>query len=77
MGLRAKGETVLVNGQVRPEATAAPGERELWRVVNACPARYLRLTLDGQTVRLSGRDVGAGEHGLSLRGVFGDGRTAA
>ncbi|MFC4905390.1 multicopper oxidase family protein [Kocuria oceani] len=53
-----EGETVLVNGQVRPAATAAPGERELWRVVNACPARFLRLTLDGQTLRLSGRDVG-------------------
>ncbi|MFC6257304.1 multicopper oxidase family protein [Kocuria oceani] len=53
-----EGETVLVNGQVRPQATATPGERELWRVVNACPSRYLRLTLDGQTVRLSGRDVG-------------------
>ncbi|WP_298591804.1 multicopper oxidase family protein [uncultured Kocuria sp.] len=53
-----EGETVLVNGQVRPEATAAPGERELWRVVNACPSRYLRLTLDGQTVRLFGRDLG-------------------
>ncbi|WP_295016082.1 multicopper oxidase family protein [uncultured Micrococcus sp.] len=53
-----EGETVLVNGQVRPEATAAPGERELWRVVNACPSRYLRLTLDGQTLRLSGRDLG-------------------
>ncbi|MEX5296599.1 multicopper oxidase family protein [Kocuria sp. CPCC 205268] len=53
-----EGQTVLVNGQVRPEAGAAPGERELWRVVNACPSRYLRLTLDGQTVRLSGRDVG-------------------
>ena len=53
-----EGETVLVNGQVRPQATAAPGERELWRVVNACPSRYLRLTLDGQTVRLLGRDIG-------------------
>ncbi|MGQ1839707.1 multicopper oxidase family protein [Kocuria turfanensis] len=53
-----EGRTVLVNGQVRPGATAAPGERELWRVVNACPSRYLRLTLDGQTVRLLGRDVG-------------------
>nr|WP_241180862.1 multicopper oxidase family protein [Kocuria indica] len=53
-----EGETVLVNGQVRPRAGAAPGERELWRVVNACPARYLRLTLDGQTLRLLGRDVG-------------------
>ncbi|WP_029603315.1 multicopper oxidase family protein [Kocuria rhizophila] len=53
-----EGETVLVNGQVRPRAGAAPGERELWRVVNACPVRYLRLTLDGQTLRLLGRDVG-------------------
>ncbi|MFE7631369.1 multicopper oxidase family protein [Kocuria sp. NPDC057446] len=53
-----EGETVLVNGQVRPEATAAPGERELWRVVNACPSRYLRLSLDGQELRLSGRDAG-------------------
>jgi FtsP/CotA-like multicopper oxidase with cupredoxin domain len=53
-----EGRTVLVNGQVRPGATAAPGERELWRVVNACPARYLRLTLDGQDLRLSARDVG-------------------
>ncbi|MCY1159822.1 MAG: copper oxidase [Citricoccus sp.] len=53
-----EGETVLVNGQVRPRATAAPGERELWRVVNACPSRYLRLSLDGQDLRLFGRDVG-------------------
>ncbi|MFI7482941.1 multicopper oxidase family protein [Kocuria sp. M1R5S2] len=53
-----EGETVLVNGQVRPEATAAPGERELWRVVNACPARFLRLRLDGQDLRVLGRDVG-------------------
>ncbi|MCH8571754.1 multicopper oxidase family protein [Nesterenkonia sp. AY15] len=53
-----EGETVLVNGQVRPEADAAPGERELWRVVNACPSRYLSLTLDGQDLRLLARDVG-------------------
>lgn len=53
-----EGQTVLVNGQIRPQATAAPGERELWRVVNACPSRYLRLTLDGQTMRLLGRDLG-------------------
>jgi FtsP/CotA-like multicopper oxidase with cupredoxin domain len=53
-----EGETVLVNGRLRPSATAASGERELWRVVNACPSRFLRLSLDGQTVRLSGRDLG-------------------
>ncbi|TLP93053.1 multicopper oxidase family protein [Nesterenkonia salmonea] len=56
--LGREGETVLVNGQLRPGASAAPGERELWRVVNACPSRYLRLSLDGQGVRLLRRDVG-------------------
>ncbi|MEX5236690.1 multicopper oxidase family protein [Kocuria arenosa] len=53
-----EGGTVLVNGRLRPSATAAPGERELWRVVNACPSRFPRLSLDGQTLRLSGRDLG-------------------
>ena len=51
-----EGEIVLVNGQVRPRLTARPGERERWRIINACPARYLRLRLDGQTMRLLGRD---------------------
>ncbi|WP_300345888.1 multicopper oxidase family protein [Nesterenkonia sp.] len=53
-----EGEVVLVNGQVRPQVTAAPGERERWRIVNACPSRYLRLQLDGQQVRLLSRDLG-------------------
>ena len=53
-----EGEVVLVNGQVRPQLTAAPGERERWRIINACPSRYLRLQLDGQQVRLLSRDLG-------------------
>jgi FtsP/CotA-like multicopper oxidase with cupredoxin domain len=53
-----EGRIVLVNGQIRPQVSAVPGERERWRVVNACPARFLRLRLDGQTVRLLGRDGG-------------------
>ncbi|GGG57000.1 hypothetical protein GCM10011374_19790 [Kocuria dechangensis] len=53
-----EGRIVLVNGQVRPQLSAAPGERELWRVVNACPARFLHLSLDGQGLRLLSRDVG-------------------
>ncbi len=53
-----EGEIVLVNGQVRPRITAAPGERERWRIVNACPSRYLRLALDGQDVQLFSRDFG-------------------
>ncbi|GAA1750907.1 multicopper oxidase family protein [Kocuria aegyptia] len=53
-----EGQIVLVNGQLRPRLVASAGERERWRIVNACPSRFLRLQLEGQTVRLLGRDVG-------------------
>ncbi|KFF58893.1 copper oxidase [Cryobacterium sp. MLB-32] len=53
-----EGELVLVNGQLNPSLTARPGERERWRVVNACVSRYLRLRLDGQEVTLLGIDSG-------------------
>ena len=51
-----EGELVLVNGQLDPHLSARPGERERWRVVNACTSRYLRLELPGQQVRLVGLD---------------------
>ncbi len=53
-----EGELVLVNGQAAPVLTARPGERERWRVVNACSSRFLSLRLDGQQVQLLGRDLG-------------------
>ena len=53
-----EGEVVLVNGQPRPRLSAAPGERERWRIVNACPSLYLRLQLQGQQVQLLSRDLG-------------------
>jgi FtsP/CotA-like multicopper oxidase with cupredoxin domain len=53
-----EGELVLVNGQQRPTFTARPGERERWRIVNACAARYVRLRLDGQQLELLGIDSG-------------------
>ena len=56
-----EGETVLVNGQVRPVLSATSGDRERWRVINACPARYLRLRLEGsqlQVLALDGRSLG-------------------
>ena len=53
-----EGELVLINGQVRPSFTARPGERERWRIVNACVARYVRLRLDGQRLDLLGIDSG-------------------
>jgi FtsP/CotA-like multicopper oxidase with cupredoxin domain len=51
-----EGETVLVNGQVRPVLRARPGERERWRVVNACVSRHLDLRVPGQDLALLGMD---------------------
>ncbi len=53
-----EGGLVLVNGQINPLLSARPGQRERWRVVNACVARYLRLRLDGQGMQLLGMDSG-------------------
>lgn len=53
-----EGDLVLVNGQVQPRLQARPGERERWRIVNACAARYLRLRLDGHQLQLLGIDSG-------------------
>jgi len=56
--LGREGELVLVNGQSNPKLSARPGERERWRIVNTCVARYLRLRLDGQQMQLLGMDSG-------------------
>jgi FtsP/CotA-like multicopper oxidase with cupredoxin domain len=53
-----EGDLVLINGQVGSTLEAHPGERERWRIVNACTARYLRLRLDGQRLQLLGIDSG-------------------
>lgn len=54
-----EGDLVLVNGQAEPALAARHGDRERWRVVNACSSRYLALRLDGQGVQVAGRDQGA------------------
>ena len=53
-----EGQLVLVNGQLTPQLTARPGQRERWRIINACVARYLRLRLDGARLQLLGMDSG-------------------
>ena len=47
-----EGDLVLINGQLAPTLEAHPGERERWRIVNGCTARYLRVRLDRQRLRL-------------------------
>ncbi|KIS29345.1 copper oxidase [Arthrobacter sp. SPG23] len=56
--LGREGELILVNGQSNPGFTAVPGQRERWRIINACVARYLALRLDGQQLQLLGMDSG-------------------
>lgn len=56
--LGREGQLILVNGQSNPQFTARPGQRERWRIVNACVARYLRLRLEGQDMQLLGMDSG-------------------
>ena len=53
-----EGALLLVNGQANPRMEARPGQRERWRIVNCCVARYLRLRLDGQKLQLVGMDSG-------------------
>ncbi|WP_245160694.1 multicopper oxidase family protein [Blastococcus sp. CT_GayMR16] len=64
-----EGELLLINGQSRPVLTARPGERERWRIVNACSARYLRLRLDGQQLQLLGLDSGRYPEPRDVEGV--------
>jgi FtsP/CotA-like multicopper oxidase with cupredoxin domain len=53
-----EGSTLLLNGQVGATLAAHPGDRERWRIVNACTSRYLDLRLDGQRLQLLGNDSG-------------------
>ncbi len=53
-----EGSTVLLNGQVNATMSAHPGDRERWRIINACTSRYLDLRLDGQSTQLLGNDSG-------------------
>ncbi|MFO0749305.1 MAG: multicopper oxidase family protein [Myxococcota bacterium] len=53
-----EGQVTLINGKSQPELTIAAGQTERWRLVNACSARYLRLSLGGRPFRVIGGDGG-------------------
>jgi FtsP/CotA-like multicopper oxidase with cupredoxin domain len=53
-----EGELVLVNGQAAPRLEGHAGERERWRIINACTSRYLALNLPDQDSSVVGRDQG-------------------
>src|SRR5574341_266030 len=53
-----EGDTVMVNGQVNPVLDIKPGQVQRWRVLNACNARFLKLGLEGHTLRIVGTEGG-------------------
>ena len=50
------GEIFTVNGRVRPDIEISPGERQLWRIVNASADRYLDLEFEGQPLEVIAMD---------------------
>jgi FtsP/CotA-like multicopper oxidase with cupredoxin domain len=48
----------LINGRNLPELDIAAGQVERWRFINACNARYVRLSLGGRPFRVIGGDNG-------------------
>jgi FtsP/CotA-like multicopper oxidase with cupredoxin domain len=53
-----EGNTLLVNGQVKPTIRARAGLRQRWRIVNASQSRYYQVALDGNQFTLVGVDGG-------------------
>jgi len=53
-----EGSVLVINGRSEPEYKIAAGQVERWRTVNACSARYVRLSLGGRAFRIIGGDGG-------------------
>lgn len=61
-----EGKVLLINGQSEPEYEIAAGQVERWRLVNACSARYVRLSLGGLPFRIIGSDGGLRGEALTV-----------
>jgi len=53
-----EGDVLVINGRSEPELVIAAGQVERWRIVNACSARYVLLSLGGRSFRIIGSDGG-------------------
>jgi FtsP/CotA-like multicopper oxidase with cupredoxin domain len=51
-----EGNVLVINGRSEPEYEIAAGQVERWRIVNACSARYVRLSIGGRPFRIIGGD---------------------
>jgi FtsP/CotA-like multicopper oxidase with cupredoxin domain len=64
------GDTLLLNGRSGSEITVSAGHIERWRVANASGARYVRLSLGGQTFRIIGTGGGLVEAPVAVTEVL-------
>lgn len=53
-----EGNVLVINGRTDATYEIAAGQVERWRLVNACSARYVRLSLGGRPFRIIGADGG-------------------
>jgi FtsP/CotA-like multicopper oxidase with cupredoxin domain len=61
-----EGHVLVINGRSEPEYEIAAGQVERWRIVNACSARYVRLSLGGRPFRVIGGDGGLRTDALTV-----------
>ena len=61
-----EGDVLVINGRSEPEYEIAAGQIERWRIVNACSARYVRLSLGGRPFRIIGGDGGLRTDALTV-----------
>jgi FtsP/CotA-like multicopper oxidase with cupredoxin domain len=65
-----EGNLVMVNGQVNPVLSIRPGQVQRWRIVNACNARFLKLSLEGHTMQLVGTEGGLLDKGYPVSQIL-------
>ncbi len=52
------GANVLINGSLNPQISAASSRPERWRLINACPSRYLDIRVENADLLLIATDGG-------------------
>jgi len=65
-----EGQVLLINGRADSHFAIAAGQTERWRLVNACSARYVRLSLGGRPFRVIGGDGGLSAAAVTVTEVL-------
>jgi FtsP/CotA-like multicopper oxidase with cupredoxin domain len=61
-----EGQVLLINGRSDTHFEIAAGQVERWRLVNACSARYVRLSFAGRPFRIIGSDGGLRDRAITV-----------